>query len=109
MHRYPTICIGLLLAVVLFANIGSAQAAKLKRCSPIILAEQGGGNFTDIRVARVKCPVAHGVLARYLRAESRCVPEWRCAYGVKVPWSSSPRIRFARRGGYRIFFNTGSV
>jgi hypothetical protein len=75
----------------------SAATAGPRLCPDLVFRKQSDDLYYDIRVRGITCRSARKVLRRYRKHNKRCIPGWRCTYGVEPKWALEPRIRLSRK------------
>lgn len=74
----------------------SATTSRPRLCADLVFRKQSDDLYYDIRVRGISCRSARAVLRRYRKHNKRCIPRWRCTYGVEPKWALEPRIRLSR-------------
>lgn len=87
-----------LCAAGLLGGSTSSAASPPRLCPDLVFRKQSDDLYYDIRTRRISCASARKVLRRYRKHNQRCIPGWRCSYGVEPSWAVEPRVRLARRG-----------
>jgi hypothetical protein len=89
------------------ASLARSSATSQPRiCPDLVFRAHSDDLFYDIRTRAISCRSVRRVLRRYRSRGTRCIPGWRCTYGVETAWAVEPRIRLARRA-QRVYFGVG--